>query len=370
MKILIAPDSFKGTRTSSEVCRTVNASIKEVLPSAEITSLPVADGGEGSVDAFAAALSGKARIVSVKGTDSFGCVRNGMKICVFGDTAVIEISQSAGLQANRLDIMNATTYGVGALVRAALDEGCRRLIFCLGGSGTNDMGAGAACAMGVKFYDRNGCEFIPKSGNLSGISSIDLSGLDKRLSECEIVGACDVMNPLYGNHGAAAVYGPQKGADEETVKILDSGVRRLADVAEKEVGRSVAYTPGAGAAGGFGAGIMLFFGGRRASGADVVLDAVGFDGQAETADMIITGEGCADGQSVCGKTVSRVAERSRGKEVVCLCGKVGDGAEKLLEHGVSRIVCITPDGQDEETAKKNCFVNLHNAVIGLFRENE
>ena len=166
MRILIAPDSFKGTFTAAEVADLIAAGVGGA--GRQSVRLPLADGGEGSVDAFAAALSGKARIVSVKGTDSFGCVRNGMKICVFGDTAVIEISQSAGLQANRLDIMNATTYGVGALVRAALDEGCRSLIFCLGGSGTNDMGAGAACAMGVKFYDRNGCEFIPKSGNLSG----------------------------------------------------------------------------------------------------------------------------------------------------------------------------------------------------------
>ncbi len=363
MRILIAPDSFKGTMTSSEVCSVVSSAIKEVLPDAEVVCLPVADGGEGSVEAFAAALGEKARTVTVKGTDSFGCVRNNMKICVFGNTAVIEIAQSAGLQPNRPDIMNSTTYGVGALIKAALDEGCRRLIFCLGGSGTNDMGAGAACAMGVRFYDRNGCELVPKSGGLSGIGSVDLSGLDARLRECEIIGACDVTNPLYGNHGAAAVYGPQKGADEELIKVLDAGIRRLADIAEKEVGRSVAYTPGAGAAGGFGAGIMLFFGGKLASGADTVLNAVGFDEAAEKADIVITGEGRADAQSVCGKIVSRVAERSSGKEVLCFCGKVGDGAEKLLEHGVSRLICITPDGQSPDEAKANCFENLRRAVL-------
>ena len=258
--------------------------------------------------------------------------------------------------------MNSTTYGVGALIKAALDAGCRKLIFCLGGSGTNDMGAGAACAMGAKFYDRNGCELIPKSGGLSGIGSVDLSGLDARLRESEIIGACDVTNPLYGNHGAAAVYGSQKGADEELIKVLDAGVRRLSDIVENKVGRSVAYTPGAGAAGGFGAGIMLFFGGKLASGADTVLDAVGFDEAARNADVIITGEGCADAQSVSGKIVCRVAERSRGKEVVCLCGKIGDGAEKLLEHGVSRLVCITPEEQTREEAKTHCFENLRNAV--------
>lgn len=317
MRILIAPDSFKGTMTSSEVCRVVATEIKELRPDAEVVCLPVADGGEGSVDAFAAALGERAQIVTVKGTDSFGCVRHDMKICVFGKTAVIETAQSVGLQPNRLDIMNSTTYGVGALIKAALDAGCRKLIFCLGGSGTNDMGSGAACAMGAKFYDRNGCELIPKSGGLSGIGSVDLSGLDARLHESEIIGACDVTNPLYGNHGAA---------------------------------------------GGFGAGIMLFFGGKLASGADTVLDAVGFDEAARNADVIITGEGCADAQSVSGKIVCRVAERSRGKEVVCLCGKIGDGAEKLLEHGVSRLVCITPEEQTREEAKTHCFENLRNAV--------
>lgn len=362
MRILIAPDSFKGTMTSSEVCRVVATEIKELRPDAEVVCLPVADGGEGSVDAFAAALGERAQIVTVKGTDSFGCVRHDMKICVFGKTAVIETAQSVGLQPNRLDIMNSTTYGVGALIKAALDAGCRKLIFCLGGSGTNDMGAGAACAMGAKFYDRNGCELIPKSGGLSGIGSVDLSGLDARLRESEIIGACDVTNPLYGNHGAAAVYGSQKGADEELIKVLDAGVRRLSDIVENEVERSVAYTPGAGAAGGFGAGIMLFFGGKLASGADTVLDAVGFDEAARNADVIITGEGCADAQSVSGKIVCRVAERSRGKEVVCLCGKIGDGAEKLLEHGVSRLVCITPEEQTREEAKTHCFENLRNAV--------
>lgn len=365
MRILIAPDSFKGTMTSEEVCRVVAETLKEACPTAETVCLPVADGGEGSVEAFASALGKRVRIVRVKGTDSFGCVKNDMKICVFEKTAVIEIAQSAGLQPNRLDVMNSTTYGVGSLIKAALDEGCRKLIFCLGGSGTNDMGAGAAAAMGVKFFDRNGCELVPKSGGLSGIGSVDLSELDGRLRECEIIGACDVTNPLYGNHGAAAVYGPQKGADEELVKVLDAGIRRLSDIVEKEVGRSVAYTPGSGAAGGFGAGIMLFFGGRLASGADTVLDAVGFDDEVKKADLVITGEGCADEQSVCGKIVARVAERSLGKEVVCLCGKVGEGAEKLLENGVSRIVCITPENQSSEEAEKNCFENLRSAVRKL-----
>ncbi len=368
MKILIAPDSFKGTLSSVDVCRIATQAIKDANPSIDVARLPIADGGEGSLDAFSYAFGDRCRIVSVKGTDLFGCEKKDMKICLFGTTAIIETAQSAGLQPNRLDIMNSTTYGVGNLIKAALDEDCKKLIFCLGGSGTNDMGAGAACAMGVKFFDRNGCELVPKSGNLSGIESVDFSGLDKRLYSCDIVGACDVRNPLYGRDGASAVFAHQKGADEELIRVLDNGIHRLADIVEEETGKSVAYTPGTGAAGGFGAGIMLFFGGKLMSGADIVLDNVNFEKEIEDVDLVITGEGCADGQSVQGKTVASVARRSSGRKVVCFCGKIGPGAEQLYEHGVSEIVCINSPEQTESEMNKMCRENLYNAVFNYIKK--
>ncbi|MDR1651310.1 MAG: glycerate kinase, partial [Synergistaceae bacterium] len=324
-KVLLVPDSFKGTMSSADFCEIVGEVIQSRFPDAAVISLPVADGGEGSVDAFISASGGEKVTLSAKGPymedrDAFYGLIDG------GSTAVIEMAACAGLPlaGENLHPEKTTTYGVGQLIADAAKRGCEKIIIGLGGSCTNDFGAGAASALGVRFTDGCGGEFIPVGENLSRISHIDKAGLLPALREIEITAMCDIDNPLYGKTGAAYVFAPQKGADPEMVEFLDGQLRSVSETVKKELGLDVSGIPGAGAAGGMGGGMVAFLGAELRPGIEIVLDTVRFDDLLDGADLVISGEGRLDVQSLRGKVVIGVARRAkrRGVPLAAIAGDV------------------------------------------------
>ena len=339
-KIILVPDSFKGSLTSGEVCDILAEVFGRYFPQAELVQVPLADGGEGSVSAFVAALGGEMRTVRVQGP--YG-EETRARYALLPDhrTAVIEMSACAGLPlaqaAGRLEPGRATTYGVGQMILDALQIGCREILLGLGGSATNDGGTGCASALGVRFLDKAGRSFVPVGDTLGNIAHIDLLGRAPVLADAKLRVLCDVRNPLCGRNGAAAVFAPQKGADAAEVARLDAGLAHLAAVTEAELGVRVSTLPGAGAAGGMGAGAVAFLGGQLCSGIQVLLDLVGFDRMLAGADLVITGEGCIDGQSAQGKVISGVARRAQaaGVPVLAFGGQIGEGAWELYRMGVT-----------------------------------
>ena len=336
---LVIPDSFKGSISSSDVCRIAEAAIKEIMPDASVRKIPVADGGEGSVEAFLEALGGEKRYLTVRGPffEDVGAFYGVLKD---SETAVIEMASCAGLPlvGDRLDVMNTTTYGVGELMRAAASD-CGRIILGLGGSATNDGGCGAAAALGVVFRDRAGRPFVPTGGTLCDICRIETGALLPELSQIKITAMCDVDNPLCGENGAAYVFAPQKGATGEMTDRLDSGLRNLAKVVREDLGTDFADMPGAGAAGGMGFGMKAFFGAEIRMGIETVLDAVSFEEIIGDVDVVITGEGKLDRQSLRGKVVIGVARRAKAKgvPVIAVVGDIGEGAEGAYDEGVNAI---------------------------------
>lgn len=373
-KIVLAPDSFKGTMTSAEVCGELSAAIRRVCPEAEVVSLPVADGGEGSVDAFLAAAGGKKVRVNCTGP-------NGQRISAgYGllpdGTAVVEMAAAAGLpMAEPKDPERTTTYGVGELLCHAAGRGAGKIVMCLGGSATNDGGCGAAAACGVRFYDEKGRVFTPVGGTLKNIARINTSGLDRSLAALPMTIMCDIDNPLCGRAGAAAVFGPQKGADEAMILRLDAGLAHLADVLERDCGAAVRDLLGAGAAGGMGAGMAAFFKSRLQMGIETVLDTVGFEEKLTGADMVFTGEGRLDGQSRRGKVVAGVARRARvrGVPVIAIVGDIGEGAEAIYELGVTAVFSINrvavPYAQARLRSRQDLRATAED-ILRLFRSLE
>lgn len=315
MRVLVAPDSFKGSLSATQVCEI----IKSALTWCEVDCIPVADGGEGTVDSFAFAAA--AQLESCVVTDPKGD-RVTADFAVMGDTAVIESAKACGLPLAGADNdpARATTYGVGELIKAALDSGCRKIAIGIGGSATNDGGIGCAGALGVRFTDENGNSVSPDGYGMAKIKNIDVSCLDSRIKDCEITVLCDVENPLYGENGAAYVYAPQKGADSEKVLFLDNALKNLETVVKSDLGLDLANESGSGAAGGMGYGLRAFLGAKLQSGAKTVLDLCGFDERVRKADVIITGEGRLDSQSLMGKVISEVTKRAGGKPVAVVCG--------------------------------------------------
>ncbi len=342
MKIVIAPDSFKGSLSAREACDAIAEGVRRVQPDAELDLIPMADGGEGTVDALVAATNGKFHATPVTGplgepVDArWGMMGEGTE----GEppTAVVEMAAASGLPlvGERRDPMRTTTYGTGELVRAALEAGARRIIVGIGGSATNDGGAGAAQAVGVRFVDGVGLTLEDglAGGDLGAVATVDATVRDPRLEGCEIVVACDVDNPLCGPRGASAVYGPQKGANEETVAALDANLAHFADVFERDLACTVRDMPGAGAAGGLGAGLVAFFDGRLEPGIDIVLRALRVEERIAGADLVLTGEGQLDAQSDMGKVIfglGRLA-KSDGIPVIALVGSVGPGVEAVRDY--------------------------------------
>lgn len=335
-KCVVVSDSFKGTVSSREICEIAQRVIPRHFPACEVVCIPVADGGEGTVDCFIQAMG--AQRVGVTVTNALG-EKSAAAYARIGELAIIEMAAAAGLpQVGALRCPGtATTYGVGELIAHAVDSGCRKILLGLGGSATNDGGCGCAAALGVRFYDANGQSFVPVGDTLGRIARIDTAKADELLRSVEITVMCDVTNPLYGPTGAAYVFAPQKGADAEKVKSLDAGLRHFGDVIRSQLGIDVSRMPGAGAAGGMGAGCVALLGGMIQSGIDAVLDVTGFDRQLEGADLVITGEGRIDSQSADGKVVSGVARHTRAKGVplIAIAGGIADSAGAVYDIGVS-----------------------------------
>lgn len=360
-KILLVPDSFKGTLSSRQVCQVMAGQLRRFFPQAQVKSIPVADGGEGSVEAFLAAAGGERRTRTVTGP--FGePVEAFYGILGDGRTAVIEMAACAGLPLaeGRLNPERATTYGVGELLLAAKEAGCTKAILGLGGSCTNDGGAGAAAALGAKFTRADGTAFVPTGGTLGEIAALDVSPVAQALQGMELTAMCDIDNPLYGEAGAAAVFAPQKGADAAMVARLDAGLRHLGQVSARCLGRDFSHLPGAGAAGGLGFGMAAFCGAQLRMGIDAVLDAVGFDSLLPGTDVVFTGEGKIDSQSARGKVVSGVAVRCRkaGVPVVAVVGQIGQGFEEMYQQGLTAVFSINRAAQPFAESRFHAGENL------------
>lgn len=344
MRVLIASDKFKGSLNASEVSECIARGFSCAWPEAELTLCPLADGGEGTMELLVRATGGRTVVCEVTGP--LGEKRRApLGILGDGTTAVVEMAAASGLALvprDSRDPLVTTTAGTGDLIRCALDAGLRRVIVGIGGSATNDGGAGMAAALGARFLDSSGADLPPGGGALAGLATLDLSSLDPRLGEAEIIVASDVANPLLGEEGASRVYGPQKGADTEAVERLERGLSRLAEAVESALGSSFAELPGAGAAGGLGFGLMAFLGAEVRPGIEVVMEAVGFEEKLAGRDLVITGEGRLDAQTAYGKTVTGVARAAarRGIPVLALGGEVAEGAEKLRELGVTALMGI------------------------------
>lgn len=345
MKIILAPDSYKGSLTAAEVCQAMAAGIRRVFPDAAVSAAPLADGGEGTVQSLVDATGG--RIVAKAVTGPLG-ERVSAFFGILGDgrTGVIEMAAASGLPLVPPGQRNpriTTTYGTGELIRAALDEGCVKLIIGSGGSATHDGGAGMAQALGFRLLDRHGSELPPGGAALQSLRRIDATGKDPRLRNTEVVVACDVTNPLTGPNGAAAVYGPQKGATPAMVAELDRALANFAAVVAQDLGLRIEELPGAGAAGGLGGGLVAFLGGRLKRGIEIVMEAVRLEEKMAGTDLVITGEGRIDGQSLNGKTplgVARLAKKA-GLPVLAVAGGIGPGAELLFGHGIDGLTAIT-----------------------------
>ena len=346
-KCIVISDSFKGTISSLEICRIAKASIPKFFPQCQVLTVPVADGGEGTVDCFVEAMG--AQRVKAAATGPYGETIQavyGRK----GACAIIEMAAAAGLPmvGQRRDPSRTTTYGVGQLIAHAVEHGCREILLGLGGSATNDGGCGCAAALGVKFYNRRGEEFVPTGLTLDQIHKIDVSQARERLEGVTITVMCDVDNPLYGPRGAAYIFAPQKGANQDMVEQLDEGLRKLDKAIQMSLNCSVADLPGAGAAGGMGGGCVAFLGAQLKSGIESVLDTVGFDAMLEGADLVITGEGRIDGQSVHGKVISGIAGRTKPRNIplVALVGGIAEDAAAGYDLGVTAMFSIDRSAQD------------------------
>lgn len=344
-KIVIAPDSFKGCLSASDVAECCVAGVREVFPDAEVVALPIADGGEGTADALAESLKGE--FVHCQVSDPLGRgVTGRYLIGKDGEAAVIETASAAGLpllSEEERNPMKTTTFGLGELIMDAAERGCREICVGLGGSATNDGGMGMLAALGVKFLDSSGRELAGRGENLSRVERIVVDNVCNRLKDIKFTVACDVDNPFCGPDGAAFVFAPQKGADPEMVRQLDNGMSHFAEIVRGVTGINVATLPGAGAAGGLGGAFAAFLGGRLVPGIDMVLDVAGFENHLSGADLIITGEGSVDAQSLMGKVVSGVLKRAKVRDVpvAVIAGAVKD-VGVLNRAGVCAAFSIQP----------------------------
>ena len=372
-KVILIPDSFKGTMSSSEICRIMKDIINKHYPECNVISIPVADGGEGSVDAFLDAVGGEKIFKEVTGP-YFGEKVRGYYGMLPGDIAILEMAAAAALPmvGDRKNPSETTTYGVGELLLDAARKGAKKIIIGLGGSATNDAACGLASAVGVEFYDKDGKHFIPVGATLDKVAKIDISKMDSSLKDIPIVTMCDIDNPFYGPEGAAAVYGPQKGADEEMVIDLDNKMRCLASVINNELGVDVQKIPGSGAAGGMGGGMAAFFNSELQMGIETVLDTVHFESLLDEADFVFTGEGRIDGQSLRGKVVIGVAReaKKKGVRVIAVVGDIGDGIENAYNEGVSAIFSINRVAMPYKEQRPRAKSDLALTVDNLMRYNK
>ncbi|ULE33086.1 glycerate kinase [Mycobacterium sp. IDR2000157661] len=372
MKIVLAPDSFKESMTASEAVAAMRAGVLSVLPDAACVGVPMADGGEGTVDAVVDALHGQR--VDAEVTDALGrpiLARYGY--VQLRQLAVIETAAAAGLELiepDERDVLRASTFGVGQLIRSALDRGAEEFLVGLGGSATNDGGTGMLTALGAAFLDADGNPLQPGGAALQRLARIDLSGLDARLRDVRIRVASDVTAPLLGPTGASAVFGPQKGATPADVELLEAALTRLAGVTAATLGDAEPQRRGAGAAGGAGFALAEFLGAVNRPGVDEVAETVGLERALRGADWVFTGEGSVDAQTVMGKTPFGVAQLALqvGARVVIFAGRVAPDASVLLDHGVQRLVAITAEATPLEQALREGAESLTRATAEVCRE--
>ena len=367
-KCIMISDSFKGTLSSREICEIARRTVPQYFSDCEVVSIPVADGGEGTVDCFAEALSAEVVTVPVSGpygepVEAAYARKDAL--------AVIEMASAAGLPmvADRKDPSATTTYGVGQLIRHAVEHGCREILLGLGGSCTNDGGCGCAAALGVQFFDAAGNTFVPCGGTLSKIARVDAAACRELLKDVAITCICDVDNPLYGPTGAAYVFAPQKGADAAMVELLDGQLQALGSVLERELNINIADMPGAGAAGGFGGGAVALLDAQLRPGIEVVLDTVDFDRHLRDAELVITGEGRVDSQSVRGKVISGVARRTSaaGVPLVVIAGSIAESAEEAYGLGVTAMFGIDREAVAFETYAHKSAENYRRTLGDVLR---
>lgn len=368
-KFILIPDSFKGTMSSTTVCTVMKTAILNHYPDAEIVALPIADGGEGSVDAFTLAMKGEKVFCHVK--DPFFNDMEAFYGKLDATTAIIEMSACAGLPLviGCENPLLTTTFGVGELIDHAISNGAKKIILGLGGSCTNDAGVGAAAALGCRFFNSLGESFIPTGGTLKDIYNIDFTSCHKRLRGIEFITICDIDNPLYGKNGAAYIFAPQKGATPDMVLALDEGLKHFSDIVYQTTGQDIAVLKGSGAAGGMGAGSVIFFNAKLQMGIDTILDVTDFDTHLKDANVVFTGEGKIDTQSLNGKVVLGVCTHAQKAKVpvIAVVGSIGDGIEPFYDKGIHAIISINKTPLPFEIAKLHSTQNLAFTMDSILR---
>ncbi|NIJ51997.1 glycerate kinase [Dyadobacter arcticus] len=371
MNILVAPDKFRGSLEAADVCKAVKEGILLAFPNANVTTVPLADGGEGTSDILTKQAGGK--LITVEVCDPLGRKINATYgLSQDGNTAFIEMAAASGLRLLTLgerDPLLTSTFGTGELIKDALDRNVRKIILGIGGSATTEGGIGMAAALGIRFYDKNDRELNPNGEALTSLSRIDISQSDRRLKTVSILVACDVTNPLFGDQGAAYIYGPQKGAGLEMVRILDAGLRNLAQVATVTFKRDVSSQPGAGAAGGLGAGCMWFLNAVLKDGVSIVMEQSNMSALIQDSDLVITGEGKVDEQTLNGKLVKGLADFCKKYNVplAVVCGTLQITPEQTHEAGITYVVSVLDRPMDLDTAQKEAFTLVTNATFHLVR---
>ncbi len=363
MKIVIIPDSFKGSASSMEVCNCIERGILKVFKNADIKKIPVADGGEGTVDSILYAAGGNIKKVNVKNPS--GKIIEAKYGIINKEKAVIEMAEASGITLVDDAVRNPlkySTYGTGELIKDAMNNNIKEILIGIGGSATNDCGIGMANALGYKFLDENNNELEAIAENMIKVASIDDSNVDKRIFDIKINVACDVKNPLYGENGATAIYGKQKGVTEESFDILDNGLKNIARIVKEKFNKEIDHIEGSGAAGGLGGGLVAFCNAELKSGIDAVLDIIDFEDKIKDASLIITGEGAIDGQTKKGKVPVGVARRANGIPVIAIVGDIRDGAEAVYDMGIVSIMPALKRAMPLDEAIKNSKTLIEDAA--------
>ena len=371
MKIVVAPQAFKGSISALEAANAMREGVLRVVSDAEVVTVPVADGGDGTLETLIEGSNGRIHEIEVTGplgerrVAEWGAMGDGA-------TAVLEMARTSGLALvpeERRNPLVATTYGLGEAMRHAMGSGYRRFIVGIGGSATNDAGAGMAQALGVRLLDESGNELEPGGAALAKLHRIDMSSLDEVVNECEFLVACDVNNPLTGPTGASAIYGPQKGATPEMIRELDAALSHFADVVVRDIGVEVSDVAGAGAAGGLGGGLIAFVGGQLRAGVDIVLDTVGLDDYLTDCDLVITGEGSMDHSTIYNKAPVGVAARAKrlGIPVVGISGSLGSGFQDVHDYGIDGLSAITSGPMTLDEASERASELIANTAEQVMR---
>ena len=361
-KIIIIPDSFKGSASSLEVCSYIERGVLKVIKDADIIKIPVADGGEGTVESILYAAGGNIKKINVKNPE--GKIIEAKYGIINKEKAVIEMAEASGLTLvddKTRNPLKYSTYGTGEFIKDAINNNIKEILIGIGGSATNDCGIGMANALGYKFLDKDNNELEAIAENMIKVADIDDSNVDKRIFDIKITAACDVKNPLYGKNGATAIYGKQKGVTEETFDILDDGLKNIAKIIKEKFGKEIDYMEGAGAAGGLGGGLVAFCNAQLKSGIDAVLDIIDFESKIKDASLIITGEGAIDGQTKEGKVPVGVAKRAGNIPVIAIVGEIREGAEIVYDLGIKSIMPLCTKAMTLEESISNTALLVENA---------